>query len=56
MSKRTVEVELQQTQLDALGNVVRAPLVVAERGGALATQASLAEPGLESDHMLINIG
>ena len=58
---RTVEVELQTTQLDALGNVVRAPLVVSEKGGALSGDssqlaASLAEPGLESDHMLINIG
>ena len=62
MSTRTIEVELKTTQLDAQGNVVRAPLVVAEQGGALSgdssqlTRASQAEPGLESDHMLINIG
>ena len=62
MSTRTVEVELKTTQLDASGNVVRAPLVVSEKGGALSgdssqlASASLAEPGLESDHMLINIG
>lgn len=61
MSTRTVEVELKTAQLDAHGNVTRAPLVVTEKGGSLSGDSSqlmspLAEPGLESDHMLINIG
>jgi NADH-quinone oxidoreductase subunit D len=61
MSKRTVEYELKAPTLDAMGNVTRAPLVVTEHGAMAGTAggtavADLAEPSLDSDHMLINIG
>src|SRR3982074_1326686 len=56
-TKRTVEVELSTTGLDSRGRPQRVPLVT-DAGGKLipVTPAPALEPGLESDHMLINIG
>jgi NADH-quinone oxidoreductase subunit D len=54
---RTIEVALGTSGLDAQGQPLRAPLVAT--GGAataLETLTPPAEPELESDHMLINIG
>src|SRR5688500_7916117 len=54
-TRRTVEVELSTTGLDAQGRPQRVPLAV--DGTALDVAAPPAlEPGLEGDHMLINIG
>src|SRR5690349_8581601 len=57
-TRRTIEVALGTSGLDANGQPIRAPLVPA--GGsatALETQPMLQhEPELESSHMLINIG
>src|SRR6516225_9525908 len=55
--KRTVEVELSTTGLDAEGRPRRVPLVVDESGSPVALEAPPAmEPDLEGEHMLINIG
>ena len=55
--KRTVEMELSTTGLDAQGRPVRTPLVVAEDGNTITVPPPLAmEPDLEGEHMLINIG
>src|SRR6478736_4315548 len=55
--KRTVEVELSTTGLDAAGRPQRVPLVVDDGGSPLALEAPpSAEPDLEADHMLINLG
>jgi NADH-quinone oxidoreductase subunit D len=54
-TKRTVEVELSTTGLDAQGRPQRVPLTV--DGAALGVAAPPAlEPELEGEHMLINIG
>jgi NADH-quinone oxidoreductase subunit D len=55
--KRTVEVSLSTTGMDAQGRPQRVPLAVDERGQPVPVQAPLAlEPELEADHMLINLG
>jgi NADH-quinone oxidoreductase subunit D len=55
--KRTLEVALSTSGLDAAGRPVRAPLTVAEDGQTLTVAAPPAlEPDLEGEHMLINIG
>ncbi len=56
-SRRTIEVALGTSGLDAAGKPLRAPLVA--QGGkavALDTSVQVSEPELNSDHMLINIG
>jgi len=56
-TKRTVEVELSTTGLDARGRPQRVPLVTDESGQIVPmTAAPGVEPDLEGDHMLINIG
>src|SRR3954465_4536064 len=56
-TKRTVEVELSTTGLDAQGRPRRVPLVVDESGAPVALEAPPSiEPELEGEHMLINIG
>jgi NADH-quinone oxidoreductase subunit D len=56
-SRRTIEVALGTSGLDANGMPLRAPLV-AQGGKAVALDASVMvpEPEMGSDHMLINIG
>ena len=55
-SKRTLEVELSTTGLDAQGRPQRIPLVTSG-GSAVALEPMPAmEPELEAEHMLINIG
>jgi len=55
--KRTVEVELSTTGMDAQGRPRRVPLVATENGAPVALEAPPAlEPELEGEHMLINIG
>jgi NADH-quinone oxidoreductase subunit D len=55
--RRTVEVELSTTGLDAEGRPKRVPLVVDESGSPVALEAPPSiEPELEGEHMLINIG
>jgi NADH-quinone oxidoreductase subunit D len=55
-SKRTIEVELSTTGLDAQGRPQRVPLIT-EGGGGIALEAPpAAEPDLLAEHMLINIG
>src|SRR3979409_1455495 len=57
MSRRTIEVELSTSGLDAQGRPQRVPLVTNDGGAAVALQPPPAmEPELEGDHMLINIG
>jgi NADH-quinone oxidoreductase subunit D len=57
-TKRTVEVELSTSGLDAQGRPRRVPLIVSEASGSpVALEAPPAlEPELEGEHMLINIG
>src|ERR671924_79718 len=56
-TKRTVEVELATSGLDAAGRPQRIPLVTDDSGNAVAVEAPPAiEPELEGEHMLINIG
>ncbi len=56
-TKRTVEVELSTTGLDAQGKPKRVPLVVDESGQPVSYEAPPGmEPDLEGEHMLINIG
>jgi NADH-quinone oxidoreductase subunit D len=57
-TKRTVEVELATTGLDAHGRPQRVPLLVSEASGApIALEAPPSiEPELEGEHMLINLG
>src|SRR6266480_3408894 len=56
-TKRTVEVELSTTGLDAQGRPRRVPLVVDESGSPVALEAPpSAEPDLDGEHMLINLG
>lgn len=55
--KRTVEVELSTTGMDAQGRPVRTPLAVAEDGSTVSVVAPPSmEPELEGEHMLINLG
>ncbi len=55
--KRTVEVELSTTGLDAQGKPRRVPLVTDQSGNVMTMEAPPAiEPDLAGDHMLINIG
>jgi NADH-quinone oxidoreductase subunit D len=55
--KRTVEVELSTTGMDAQGRPVRTPLAVAEDGSTVTVAAPPSiEPELEGEHMLINLG
>ena len=56
-TKRTVEVELSTTGLDAQGRPLRVPLAVDEHGNPVAVEAPASmEPDLAGEHMLINIG
>ena len=61
-ARRTIDVALGTSGVDAQGMPLRAPLVT-QGGGAIARDASpvpavmrAAEPELDADHMLINIG
>jgi NADH-quinone oxidoreductase subunit D len=55
--RRTVEVELSTTGLDAAGRPQRVPLVSDVHGNVMTLDEPLAiEPDLGGDHMLINIG
>jgi NADH-quinone oxidoreductase subunit D len=55
--KRTVEVELSTSGMDAQGRPVRTPLVVGGDGDTITVAAPPAlEPELEGEHMLINLG
>jgi NADH-quinone oxidoreductase subunit D len=55
--KRTVDVALSTTGLDAEGRPQRVPLVTANDGSAVAVEAPPGiEPDLDGEHMLINIG
>ena len=55
--KRTVEVALSTTGVDAQGRPQRVPLVVGEDGSSVAVEAPpMVEPDLAGEHMLINIG
>jgi len=57
MAKRTVEVALGTSGLDAEGRPQRAPLTVNEGGTVTTLEAPPAlEPELEGEHMLLNIG
>ncbi len=56
-TKRTVEVALSTNGIGPDGRPQRVPLVVDDRGQAVALEAPpAAEPDLEGEHMLINIG
>ena len=56
-TKRTVDVALSTTGLDAQGRPQRVPLVVDEGGNITTMEAPPAlEPELEGEHMLINLG
>jgi len=55
--KRTVEVALSTSGLDAEGRPQRIPLVVDDGGRVTTLEAPLSiEPELEGEHMLINLG
>ncbi len=55
--KRTVEVSLSTSGLDAAGRPQRTPLVVDDGGRVTTLEPPLTmEPELEGEHMLINIG
>jgi NADH-quinone oxidoreductase subunit D len=55
--KRTVEVALSTSGVDAQGRPQRVPLVTADDGSAVAVEAPpMVEPDLAGEHMLINIG
>src|SRR5215208_5404447 len=56
-TKRTIEVELSTTGLDAQGRPQRVPLAVDEGGNVVTMDpAPGIEPDLTGEHMLINIG
>src|SRR5437868_11855439 len=56
-TKRTVDVELSTTGLDAQGRPRRVPLVTDESGNVMTMDAPQGiEPDLTGEHMLINIG
>ena len=55
--KRTVDVALSTTGVDAQGRPQRVPLVTADDGSPVAVEAPpMVEPDLAGEHMLINIG
>ncbi len=55
--KRTIEVELSTSGMDAQGRPVRTPLAVAADGSTVTVAAPPSmEPELEGEHMLINLG
>jgi NADH-quinone oxidoreductase subunit D len=54
--KRTVEVQLSTSGMDAQGRARRVPLVTDEAGNVSTLEAPALEPELEGEHMLINIG
>jgi NADH-quinone oxidoreductase subunit D len=55
--KRTVEVALSTSGVDAQGRPQRVSLVTADDGSAVAVEAPpMVEPDLAGEHMLINIG
>ncbi|HUQ79745.1 MAG TPA: NADH dehydrogenase (quinone) subunit D [Gemmatimonadaceae bacterium] len=55
--KRTVEVALSTTGVDAQGRPQRVPLVTSDDGSPVAIEAPpMVEPDLAAEHMLINIG
>ena len=56
-TNRTIEVKLSTTGLDAQGRPQRIPLATDEAGNIVPlTAAPAAEPELEGEHMLINLG
>ena len=56
-TKRTVDVELSTSGLDAQGRPARVPLVTDESGNVMTMAAPpRIEPELTGEHMLINIG
>ncbi len=56
-TKRTIDVELSTTGLDSQGRPRRVPLAVDEAGNTVAVaEPPEMEPGLDGEHMLINIG
>lgn len=56
-ARRTVDVALSTTGLDAQGRPQRVPVAIDSAGNAVPVAAPPAyEPDLEGDHMLINIG
>jgi NADH-quinone oxidoreductase subunit D len=56
-ARRTVDVAVSTTGLDAQGRPQRVPIAVDSAGNAVTvTTPPSIEPDLESDHMLINIG
>ena len=56
-TKRTVNVALSTTGVDAHGRPQRTPLVTDENGAGVAVEAPpAAEPEIAGEHMLINIG
>src|SRR5437762_2942291 len=56
-TKRTVDVELSTSGLDAQGRPARVPLVTDESGNVMTMEAPPGiEPELTGEHMLINIG
>jgi len=56
-TKRTIDVELATTGLDAHGRPQRVPFAVDESGAPVALEAPPAlEPDLAGEHMLINLG
>src|SRR5512132_2683906 len=57
MSKRTIEVELSTSGLDAQGRPQRIPLVTNDGGSFVALEPPPSvEPDIEGEHMLINLG
>ena len=55
--KRTVDVALSTTGVDAQGRPQRVPLVTTDGGAPVAVEAPpMVEPDLAGEHMLINIG
>src|SRR5688500_18766862 len=56
-TKRTVDVSLSTSGLDAAGRPQRVPIAVDERGQRVEIEPALPmEPDIASDHMLINLG
>ena len=56
-TKRTIDVELSTSGLDSQGRPRRVPLAVDEAGNTVAVaEPPEMEPGLDGEHMLINIG
>jgi NADH-quinone oxidoreductase subunit D len=56
-TKRTVDVQLSTTGMDAQGRAQRVPLVVDESGSPVAVDAPPSlDPDLTGEHMLINLG